>query len=149
MLFYCIWLVNPIAYHKKKWQEKALKRNLIITGEVKGFSPGFFNRLYVNRNKNLEQGKVRTKERGNNFSLFKRNSEIYGCQLKHLTGCISSSIPLDTSWTYGCQLWKLQSGMSTPTVDGRHSVFQVLGSSDSYVVNSDSWREALCLPGVR
>ena len=26
MLFYCFQLVNPITYHKKKWQEKTLKR---------------------------------------------------------------------------------------------------------------------------
>ena len=34
-------------------------------------------------------------------------------------------------------------------VVGKHSIFQVLRSSASYVVNSDSWWEAERLPGIR
>ena len=68
----------------------------LATEVLKGFNPGVFNRLCVTHNKNLEQQKFRTKERANNVSLFKSNSESYGCQLRHLTGTIPSSIFLDT-----------------------------------------------------
>ena len=98
---------------------------------LKGFSPGAFNRLCVTRNKNLEQRKFRTKERANNISPFKNTSESYGCQLRQLIGSIPSSIFLDTSWIYGCQLRKL-TGSIGPSI---------LDSSESYIFNSDSWRE--------
>ena len=63
----------------------------------KGFSPGVFDRLYLTHKKNLEQWKFRTKEPFYNISLFKSNSESYGCQLRQLTGNIPFSIFLDTS----------------------------------------------------
>ena len=62
----------------------------LVTEVLKGFSPGVFNRLYVNYNKNLEQRKFRTKEQADNISLFKTNSESCGCQLQQLTGGIGS-----------------------------------------------------------
>ena len=122
----------------------------MATEVLKGFSPGVFYRLCVTHNKNLEQRKFRTKERTNSISLFKSNSESYGCQPRQLMGSTPSSIFLDTSWIYVYklrqltgsiassifrQLWKLQSGMSTPTVE------KILVAPESYVVNSDSWVE--------
>ena len=47
----------------------------LATEVLKSFSPGVFNRLYVTQDKNLEQWKFRPKERANNISLFKSNSE--------------------------------------------------------------------------
>ena len=72
------------------------KGHLNLAIEVlKRLSSGVFN-------KNLEQQKFRANERANNISLFKSNSESYGCQLRQLTRSIPSSIFLDTSC--GCQL---------------------------------------------
>ena len=108
------------------------KRHLNLATEfLKGFSPGVFNRLCISHNKNLEQQKFRAKERANNISLFKSNSEGYGCKLRQLTGRIPSSIFSDTSWIYGCQLRNLTGSIGS----------SILDSSESYVVNSDSWRE--------
>ena len=69
----------------------------LATKVLKGFGLGVYNRLYVTHNKGLELWKFRTKELANNISLFKSNSESYGCQLRQLTGNIPSSIYLDTS----------------------------------------------------
>ena len=72
------------------------KGHLNLAIEVlKRLSSGVFN-------KNLEQQKFRANERANNISLFKSNSESYGCQLRQLTRSIPSSIFLDT--LCGCQL---------------------------------------------
>ena len=49
----------------------------LATEVLKGFNRGVSNRPYVTHNKNLEQRKFRTKERANNISLFKGNSESY------------------------------------------------------------------------
>ena len=83
-------------YQKRKRIHNKGHLNL-ATEVLKGFSPVVFNRLCVTHNKNLEQRKSRNKERANNISLFKSNSESYGCQLRQLTGSIPSSIFLDTS----------------------------------------------------
>ena len=48
----------------------------LATEVLKGFSPGVFNRLYVNHKKNLEQPKFRSKERANNTSLLEPKSEL-------------------------------------------------------------------------
>ena len=103
----------------------------LATEVLKGFSPGVFNRLYATHNKYLEQRKFRIKERANNISSFKSNSESYGCQLKEMARSIAPSSFLDTSCTYGFQLrqltiassifrqlCKLHSGMSTLKVVG-------------------------------
>ena len=85
----------PRFPHQKRIRNKG---DLNLATEVlKGFSPGVFNGLCVNHNKNLEQRKFRTKVRANNISLFKSNSDSYGCQLRQLTESIPSSISLDTS----------------------------------------------------
>ena len=68
----------------------------LATEVLKGFSTGVFNRLCVTHNKNLGQREFRTKEQANNFSLFRSNSESYGCQLKQLTGSIPFPIFSDT-----------------------------------------------------
>ena len=74
------------------------KGHFNLAAEVlKGFSPGVFNRLYVNHDKNLEQRKFRTRVRANNIFLYKYNSESYGCQFRQLIGNIPSLIFLDTS----------------------------------------------------
>ena len=104
----------------------------LATEVLKGFSPDVFNRLCVTHNKNLEQWKFRTKERVINLFLFKSNSENYGCQLRQLTGSIPFSIFLDTSWIYNYQLRQLTGSTGS----------SILDSSESYVVNSDSWQEA-------
>ena len=54
----------------------------LATGVLKGFRPGVLSRLYATHNKYLEQRKVRIKERANNISLCKSNSESYVCQLR-------------------------------------------------------------------
>ena len=116
------------------------KEHLSLATEIlKGFSPGIFNSLGVNHNKNLEQWKFRAKEWANNISLFKSNSENYSYQLRQLTGSIPFSIFFDTSWTYGCQLRQLTWSIgfqfldsSERYVDGRHSAFQVLGTFANY-----------------
>ena len=65
------------------------KGHFNLTTEVlKGFSPSVFSRLYVTQNKNLEQRKLRIKERANNISLFKSNL----LNLRQLTGGIASSV---------------------------------------------------------
>ena len=48
----------------------------LVTEVLNGFSPGVFNRLYVNHKKNLEQPKFRSKERANNTSLLEPKSEL-------------------------------------------------------------------------
>ena len=50
------------------------------------------------------------------------SSDSYGCQLQHLTGSI---VPSRFKVA-------LEATLSTPTVDGKHSVFQVFGNSNSY-----------------
>ena len=74
----------------------------LATEVLKCLSSGVFNSLCVTHNKNLEQRKFRANERANNISLFKSNSESYGCQFRQLTRSIPSSIFLDT--LCGCQL---------------------------------------------
>ena len=74
------------------------KGHLNLAIEVlKGFSSGVFRSLCVTHNKNLKQWKFRTRERANNISLFKSNSESYGCQLRQSTRSIASSVFLDIS----------------------------------------------------
>ena len=69
------------------------KGDLSLATEVlKGFSLDVFNRLCVTHNKNFEHRQFRTIERANNISIFKSNSESYGCQLRKFTGSIGSSI---------------------------------------------------------
>ena len=90
------------------------KGNLNLATEVlKGFSPGIFNRLYATHNKYLEQRKFRIKERANNISPFKSNSESYGCQLKEMTRSIAPSSFLHTPCTYGCQLKQLTGSIAS------------------------------------
>ena len=104
-LYYMDLLKAPRFPDQKRIHNKG---HLTLATEVlKGFSPGVFNSFCVNHNKNLRQPKFRTKERANNISLFKSNSESYSYQLRQLTGIIPFSIFLDTSWTYGCQLRQL------------------------------------------
>ena len=103
--YYMNLLKVPKFHYQKRIHNK--EHPNLATEVLKGFSSGVFNRFYVAHNKNLEQRKFRTKEQTNNISLFKSNSESYSCQLRQLTGSISSSIFSDTSWNYGCQLRQL------------------------------------------
>ena len=91
--------MDPLKTPKFPYQKRVHNKGHLnsATEALKGYSPGVFNRLSVNHNRNLEQRKFRTKERVNNISLLKSNSESYGCPLRQLMGSIPSSIFLDTS----------------------------------------------------
>ena len=92
------------------------KGNLNLAAEVlTGFSPGVFNKLYVTHNKNLEQRIFGTKERAKNISLFKSNSESYGCQLRQT---VDGKHNLFNFLRYLLNLW-----LSTQTANRKHSVF--------------------------
>ena len=101
---------------------------------------------YQKRIQNEGQRTFRTKERANNISLFKSNSENCNCQLRQLTGSIPSSIFLDPSWIYCCQV--RQSTQCEVVVEATGAstlkVFGILSAIKATVdrnVNSHCWQD--------